>query len=705
MILILVQISIKMDLTLSNFHRPKLHLRIGTSRHFEISSVPVMQQGKKKGNTKALPNEEIILIEHVEKHPPILSDIGMSSRITNYYKAPDMNMDANGKLSHSYGKLQIVGDGTSPFLGELFPGEVLTALENPMAVSPLYQHTKPGNDFLLSFNNTTDQLHVREFEAIFTAGQQCPRMAVPVPTKRKAHTLLRKLVQTDTYKALYELPMETKIPAGKVYNKFRDVVTEDLMQKWLKQIFCFTTTPERKGYVEFRSLHPVPPALMTGLLTPEQRCLCLSALAGKQRLINAGITALDSQQDLCPRGFYRKTAKEGWCSNHPVSCSPQEQEILAAPWNTTSAYLTARKGKCHLQINGFADPTGCGQGFSYVQVAKKTPKCDCLQKSQTDLRIVRMDKALQLLSPSPRANCVYQNRWEVTSSLDNYCRQKMIESGTSYARQWREFDSEREAHGKRYDYLWQERFDEQNKILSLSSITVETIDNKSKRQHRIQKAVLISDKIIADASSKLGPPSHMQVVAGTSRKKECPDIQQILQRPNVVLKLNRTSKVPGGTVTVPEVVRNPLVIAAYLKIRETMDDESIRRFAFMPDPPYMRQKPQKEVCKHPQKRKVQLEAPNNRSFPATKTRKMEEAPAPSEGCKRRCRRRCSACGSEDHIRSNARCPRYFITYKDRLPKNRSKLQLCVAGPSNNGAMLGQPPLNLPVAGNIGSIFI
>ena len=48
-----------------------------------------------------------------------------------------------------------------------------------------------------------------------------------------------------------------------------------------------------------------------------------------------------------------------------------DDEILAAPWNTTRAYISAMKGRCLLGLTGVADPTGCGEGFSYVKVPNK----------------------------------------------------------------------------------------------------------------------------------------------------------------------------------------------------------------------------------------------------------------------------------------------------------------------------------------------
>ena len=48
-----------------------------------------------------------------------------------------------------------------------------------------------------------------------------------------------------------------------------------------------------------------------------------------------------------------------------------DAQVRTAPWATTHAYIQAMKGKCLLKLTGAADPTGCGEGFSYVKVPNK----------------------------------------------------------------------------------------------------------------------------------------------------------------------------------------------------------------------------------------------------------------------------------------------------------------------------------------------
>ncbi len=45
--------------------------------------------------------------------------------------------------------------------------------------------------------------------------------------------------------------------------------------------------------------------------------------------------------------------------------------MRAAPWNTTRAYLVAQRGGCFLDLHGPADPTGCGEAFSYSKTPAK----------------------------------------------------------------------------------------------------------------------------------------------------------------------------------------------------------------------------------------------------------------------------------------------------------------------------------------------
>jgi transcription initiation factor TFIID subunit 1 len=87
------------------------------------------------------------------------------------------------------------------------------------------------------------------------------------------------------------------------------------------------------------------------LVSPEQCCAYYSMLAAEYRLKEAGY------------GEKNLFASE----DDDVDNMKIDDEVKNAPWHTTRSYLDANKGKCLLQINGVADPTGRGEGFSYVR--------------------------------------------------------------------------------------------------------------------------------------------------------------------------------------------------------------------------------------------------------------------------------------------------------------------------------------------------
>lgn len=72
-------------------------------------------------------------------------------------------------------------------------------------------------------------------------------------------------------------------------------------------------------------------------------------------------------------------------------------QVKVAPWNTTRAYIQAMRGKCLLQLTGPADPTGCGEGFSYVRVPNK-PTQQPNEEQQPKRTVTGTDADLRRLS-------------------------------------------------------------------------------------------------------------------------------------------------------------------------------------------------------------------------------------------------------------------------------------------------------------------
>lgn len=112
------------------------------------------------------------------------------------------------------------------------------------------------------------------------------------------------------------------------------------------------------------------------MVSPEQCCAYLSMIAAEQRLkvililfLLTKVIIVNFYQDAGYGEKFLLTPQED--ADDEEMQLKMDDEIKVAPWNTTRAYVQAMKNKCLLQLTGPADPTGCGEGFSYVRVPNK----------------------------------------------------------------------------------------------------------------------------------------------------------------------------------------------------------------------------------------------------------------------------------------------------------------------------------------------
>ncbi|XP_018430785.1 PREDICTED: transcription initiation factor TFIID subunit 1-like, partial [Nanorana parkeri] len=132
---------------------------------------------------------DLILAEYSEENPPLTMQVGMATKIKNYYKRKP-GKDP-GAPDCKYG--ETVYCHTSPFLGSLHPGQLLQAFENNLFRSPIYLHKMPETDFLII--RTRQGYYIRDLVDIFVVGQQCPLFEVPGPNSKRANTHIRDFLQ------------------------------------------------------------------------------------------------------------------------------------------------------------------------------------------------------------------------------------------------------------------------------------------------------------------------------------------------------------------------------------------------------------------------------------------------------------------------------------------------------------------------------
>jgi len=187
---------------------------------------------------------ELVLVEFSEEHPPLMNQVGMCSKVKNYYKRR-AGKD-QGPQIYKYGETAYAH--TSPFLGILTPGQSIQAVENNMYRAPIYEHKIPETDFLVirtryfalhiivfffivsfmlflvyvvffNFINRLNvsfayiffyctlcrqQYYVREMDALFVAGQECPLYEVPGPNSKRANNFVRDFLQVFIYRLFWK---------------------------------------------------------------------------------------------------------------------------------------------------------------------------------------------------------------------------------------------------------------------------------------------------------------------------------------------------------------------------------------------------------------------------------------------------------------------------------------------------------------------
>uniref|UniRef100_A0ABM0LZA8 Transcription initiation factor TFIID subunit 1-like n=1 Tax=Saccoglossus kowalevskii TaxID=10224 RepID=A0ABM0LZA8_SACKO len=295
---------------------------------------------------------DLILAEYSEEYPPHIMNVGMATKIKNYYKRKP-GIDSKPP-DYKYG--ETVYAHSSPFLGSLQPGQSLQAFENNLFRSPIYRHRLPLTDFLII--KTRQGYYIREIEDIYTVGQLCPLMEVPGPNSKKANNHIRDFLQVFIYRLFWKSKDKPRRIKMEDIKRAFPTHSESSIRKRLKLCADFKRTGMDSNWWVLKPDFRLPTEEeIRAMVSPEQCCAYASMLAAEQRLKDAGY------------GEKSFLAPDDDNEDNDVRI---DDEVRAAPWNTTRAFISAMKGKCLLAITDpTADPTGSGEGFSYIKIPNK----------------------------------------------------------------------------------------------------------------------------------------------------------------------------------------------------------------------------------------------------------------------------------------------------------------------------------------------
>ncbi|XP_068944319.1 uncharacterized protein C19orf84 homolog [Petaurus breviceps papuanus] len=615
---------------------------------------------------------DLILVEWSEENPPFLNQVGMASQIQNYYKRK-IGKDP-GPPAHKYGNLVLCS--SSPFLGKLHSGQFLQALENKLFRAPIYPHQMADTDFLVVVTKTG--YFLREVKDVFTVGQQCPLDEVPAPNSKMAKTYLHGFLQVFIYRQFWNSPHRPRRIQMEDIRRAFPRLAESSIRRRLTKCSDFHRTGTCFNWWVLKSGFRLPrEEELRLMLTPEKCCALYSMLAAQQRLKDAGygeVSLLDTE-----------TSDDGICL---------EDEVQAAPWNTTRAFLAAIKGQCLLEVRGAADPTGCGEGISYVKLKNKTRmEGERLKGTDADLRRLTMRKAQKLLRIFGISEDEIKklSRWEVIAAVRALSTKKLNSGAnsrtlTKFARVSQSSGAEKQRH---FQKEVQRIFDLQNKVLASTDVLSTDTDSSTSDEESDQ----VMDRMCHEIEDLLEGKTDPQKLKRQGENQERLELWQLMvggaggarlqekgetqQRASFTfhsfprlasflwltdggsatssdgrLLIHRTyADESGKEYTRSEIVRHPAVIREYVRVKTSKEEDTIRQFFQIDE--QKRQELRKEKKRLQDRlRRIRIaeeREEKKRHLPPKKLPKPEAL---------KLNLVCGACGSQGHIKTNRMCPNY-----------------------------------------------
>ncbi|CUS22500.1 LAQU0S05e06788g1_1 [Lachancea quebecensis] len=342
-----------------HFHRPHFGGQVRPGTNIVFSKVKTRKRKRDKGkDVRELfarspdltlgDSAPIFLMEYSEETPVALSKFGMGNKLINYYRKTNEKDLSRPKLP--VGETHVLGvQDKSPFwnFGFVEPGNVVPTLYNNMIRAPVFKHEVSGTDFLLiksTGNGMGNRFYLRNINHLFTVGQTFPVVEVPGPNSRRVTSMGKNRLRMIVYRILNK-SAEHRLLVKQVARHFPDQNDMQNRQR-LKEFMKYQRDGDDHGFWKLKESEVLPDnENVKKMITPEDVSLTESMYQGQQY-----------QED---NEFFN-------CDEKLVKL---EENLI--PWAATKNFLNATQMRAMVQIHGAGDPTGCGEGFSFLKTSMK----------------------------------------------------------------------------------------------------------------------------------------------------------------------------------------------------------------------------------------------------------------------------------------------------------------------------------------------
>ncbi|KAF9901779.1 hypothetical protein EC991_005661 [Linnemannia zychae] len=622
---------------LRSFHRPSLQI----PPNVEITFSRVKGSKKKKQKRKELgevmrsskdltlrDHTNFVLLEYSEEHPAIIQNVGMGSFLINYYRkesVEDTHIPTN-EIGESF--VLDVTD-TTPFLnfGNVDPGQTMSALYNNMIRAPIFEQPVRSTDFVVirtTYKNET-KYYIRHIPHLYVVGQTYPVQDVPGPHSRKITTMIKNRLQISSFRFM------RKDPAGrlkftklcKAYPEYNEVQ----IRQRLKEFAEYQRKGNNTGYWKLKGNAPLPSEEeIRKMVTPEMVCLYESMLVGQRHLLDAGYgKAAEGDEDN---------------ANEDTEASMDIEEQLA-PWITTRNFINATQGKAMLKLWGAGDPTGRGEGFSFVRISMK----DIFLREGESL-----EERLAQIELLPKST----HRYNVAEQQQVYKEEinRIWNAQRSALSKIEEIDGGDDEIGGDSDNDEDENYDRQRREMS-------TVDRNRVspspslfgryRDHSERDRDRDRDNDDDDNVSVTGSVSSRTSAGNFGSKNKYLIIKRLYRAPN------------GDPVWKTETIRDPAVMNTYIRQRQTIEESSVSMETLEPTDDEAKNQRMKKLImeeiarlnRNQERRMARAAAKAGSAAP-----ELPVNPATAALKKKKVVRQCSNCGALGHMKTNKKCPKY-----------------------------------------------
>ncbi|KAF9196559.1 hypothetical protein BGZ49_002762 [Haplosporangium sp. Z 27] len=647
-----------------SFHRPQLQV----PPNVEITFSRV--KGSKKKNKKRKELGEVmrsskdltlrdhtnfVLLEYSEEHPAIIQNVGMGSFLINYYRKESIE-DTHVPQSEIGEPFVLDIADASPFLGfgNVEPGQTISAIYNNMIRGPVFEQPARNTDFLVIRNTYKGETkyYIRHIPHLYVVGQTYPVQDVPGPHSRKITTMIKNRLQISAFRFIRKDP-HNRLRFAKLVKAYPEYSEIQIRQR-LKEFAEFQRKGNNTGFWKLKASTPLPSEEeIRKLVTPEMVCLYESMLVGQRYLQDAGYgRAADGEDD----------------GNEDNEANMDIEEQLA-PWITTRNFINATQGKAMLKLWGAGDPTGRGEGFSFVRISMK----DIFLRQGESLE-ERLAQIELLPKSTHRYNVAEQQqvyREEITR-IWNAQREALSKIEEINGKD-DEIGGDDEDEEETYNRQRREMSNaDRNRVSPSPSLFGRYRDSGDRDRDRD-----MDDDNVSVAGSISSRTSVGNL--GSSRNKYL-----------IIKRLVRLEN--GETVWKSETIRDPAVMNAYIRQRQLIEESSISTEALEPtNDEAKNQRMKKRIMEEIARLHRNQERRRARAAAKAGTSTLDLPPVnpATATLKKKVVRQCSNCGALGHMKTNKKCPKY-VDPSGALPNLGVTGTAYVTSGGAGGSMMSPP---------------